>query len=169
MKIYGSGFTMVVGVMAHKTPVLFTFNALYKGEFIFYEEYVPAILGNKKDDDVIKVVSNSLVDMFFDGKFKISPDKKLIMGCSLFQGILIRAGFLSSGVGGVVTGAFLNRNGFNWHKDVMYIKFDVNPKEALETDDPQIIFPNPKHIFQVYREGVLAVFPFDPNKKISRL
>ncbi|AEE52859.1 hypothetical protein [Haliscomenobacter hydrossis] len=167
VKIYGSTFTMIVGVMAHKTPVLFTFNESNNREFIFYEEYVPVILGNKKNDDVIQFVSHTLVDMFFYGKFQVSPDRKLIMACSLFQGILIRAGFLSSGVGGLVTGAFLNRNGFHWQKDVMYIKFDIEPEKALKMDDPQIIFPKSKIIFQVYRDGVLAAFPFDVYKKLE--
>lgn len=167
VKIYGSDFTMAIGVMDDKTPALFTFNEKKDGKFLDYDEYVPAILGNKKDHHVIQDVSNSVVDMFFHGKFKISPHKKLIMACSLFQGILIRAGFLSSGVGGLVTGAFLNRNGFNWQKDVMYIKYDFDPEEALKTDDPQIIFPNGKIIFQLYREGVLVAFPFDLYKRLE--
>ena len=106
--IFGSNFEMVFGVMTQKDPVLFTFNTNKKRRFKFYGKHSPVLLGNMKQEPVFKLITGSLMDMLKVIRVKNSPDEKLIMACTLLQGLTIRGGFISNGVGGFYMGGFVN-------------------------------------------------------------
>lgn len=159
--IFGSNYEMVFGVMTGKIPVLFTFNTNRQRKFQFYGQYTPVMLGNMKNETVFKLITDSLMDMLKVIQVNNSPDKKLIMACGLLQGLTIRAGFISNGVGGFYTGGYVNRKGFRWKKDLAFVKFDINLNQINRTDDPQIIYPNAQLICLINREGKIAVLSFD--------
>lgn len=158
--IYGSSFQMVIGYYNKKSSVLLSFNLYGNCKVRFHSNNTPIRLGNLRSYSLIKLVSFEISNLFNLIKTNNTPDKKLVMASTFMQGVIIRAGLISKGVGGFFTGGYINRFGFYWQKDTGILKFELRKNAKKDSRNPSELFSNSQLVVLIIREAKLAVLSF---------
>jgi hypothetical protein len=161
----------IIGAAAFKFEIVKENTALVFG---FFENETPILLeiapwgmdesksiirfGSITQDETLIELTNALIGFDF-GKHS-TPKEKLIQVVSCLQSFFIRNSAIEYGVGGVFSGAFLNKDKFHWMEDIMYITFSIN-NNVDDTITPNSIFNNSKLVSLFYRENKVLLLYID--------
>lgn len=154
---FGSDFQMVIGFFDKRSSILLSFNLYGKRKVRSHPKFTPVGLGNMRNDDLLKLVSSDMIDTFITSSITKSAERRIVMTSAFVQVVILRANLLPNGVGGFFSGAYLNKHGFFWQKDLGIIDFKMKPLATKYGRDPNLLFRSPQFVGIIIRDNKVAI------------